>query len=134
MNGGCRDESPNAWSRLNPVVTINVYSRSLTTPFLIGSRNDDAATANRLRSPDPPGGDPHHVGVDVVAGLDSSPPVQSGAGVVELTVTEGIQAAIYAFKRITSPYWLNEKRLRDSKVALIGEKTAQAARRPLPRR
>ncbi len=61
-------------------------------------------------------------------------PVQSGAGVVELTVTEGIQAAIYAFKRITSPYWLNEKRLRDSKVALIGEKTAQAARRPLPRR
>ena len=42
---------------------------------------------------------------------------------------EGIQAAIYAFKEITSPYWLNEKRLRDHKVALIGEKIAQAASR-----
>ena len=26
---------------------------------------------------------------------------------------EGIQAAIYAFKEITSPYWLSEKRLHD---------------------
>ena len=41
---------------------------------------------------------------------------------------EGIQAAIYAFKEITSPYWLNEKRLRDQKIALIGEKIARAAR------
>ena len=40
---------------------------------------------------------------------------------------EGIQAAIYAFKEITSPYWLNEKRLRDQKIAMIGEKIAQAA-------
>jgi len=40
---------------------------------------------------------------------------------------EGIQAAIYAFKEITSPYWLNERRLRDHKIALIGEKIAQAA-------
>ena len=40
---------------------------------------------------------------------------------------EGIQAAIYAFKEITSPYWLNEKRLRDHKIALIGEKIARAA-------
>ena len=49
--------------------------------------------------------------------------------------TEGIQAAIYAFKEISSPYWLNEKRLRDSKVAMIGEKIAQAARRtPAPRK
>ncbi len=37
---------------------------------------------------------------------------------------EGIQAAIYAFKEITSPYWLNEKRLRDQKIALIGDKIA----------
>lgn len=44
---------------------------------------------------------------------------------------EGIQAAIYAFKEITSPYWLNEKRLRDQKIALIGDKIVQAAmRRP----
>ena len=41
---------------------------------------------------------------------------------------EGIQAAIHAFKEITSPYWLNEKRLRDNKIALIGDKIAQAAR------
>jgi thioredoxin reductase len=40
---------------------------------------------------------------------------------------EGIQAAIYAFKEITSPYWLNEKRLRDSKLVLIGEKITRAA-------
>ncbi|MBI5761169.1 MAG: NAD(P)/FAD-dependent oxidoreductase [Planctomycetales bacterium] len=42
---------------------------------------------------------------------------------------EGIQAAIYAFKEITSPYWLNEKRLRDQKIALIGDKISQAALR-----
>ncbi len=42
---------------------------------------------------------------------------------------EGIQAAIHAFKEITSPYWLNEKRLRDHKITLIGEKIAQAASR-----
>lgn len=41
---------------------------------------------------------------------------------------EGIQAAIYAFKEITSPYWLNEKRLRDQKISLIGDKITQAAR------
>ena len=41
---------------------------------------------------------------------------------------EGIQAAIHAFKEITSPYWLNERRLRDNKIALIGEKIALAAR------
>lgn len=42
---------------------------------------------------------------------------------------EGIQAAIHAFKEITSPYWLNEKRLRDHKITLIGEKIAEAANR-----
>jgi thioredoxin reductase (NADPH) len=40
---------------------------------------------------------------------------------------EGIQAAIHAFKEITSPYWLNEKRLKDHKIALIAEKIARAA-------
>jgi len=47
---------------------------------------------------------------------------------VAVAWAEGIQAAIYAFKEITSPYWLNEKRLRDLKIALIGEKIAEAAR------
>ena len=41
---------------------------------------------------------------------------------------EGIQAAIYAFKEITSPFWLHEKRLRDQKINLIGDKLAEAAR------
>ena len=40
---------------------------------------------------------------------------------------EGIQAAIYAFREITSPYWLNEKRLRDHKLVMIGEKMTHAA-------
>ena len=47
---------------------------------------------------------------------------------------EGIQAAIHAFKEITSPYWLNEKRLRDSKIALMGDKITQAARSRKPAR
>jgi ferredoxin/flavodoxin---NADP+ reductase len=42
---------------------------------------------------------------------------------------EGIQAAIHAFKEITSPYWLNEKRLRDNKIVMIGEKITRAATR-----
>ena len=52
-------------------------------------------------------------------------------GDIKLTTVawaEGIQAAINAFKEITSPYWLNEKRLRDNKIALIGEKITKAAR------
>ena len=47
---------------------------------------------------------------------------------------EGIQAAIHAFKEITSPYWLNEKRLRDNKIALMGEKIPQAAKSKVGRR
>ena len=41
---------------------------------------------------------------------------------------EGIQAAIYAFKEITSPFWLNEKRLHDLKVNLLADKLAEAER------
>lgn len=47
---------------------------------------------------------------------------------------EGIQAAIHAFNEITSPYWLNEKRLKDHKIALIGEKIARAASRGTTRK
>lgn len=43
---------------------------------------------------------------------------------------EGVQVAIYAFKDITSPYWLNEKRFRDHHIAMIGEKISQAASQP----
>lgn len=41
---------------------------------------------------------------------------------------EGIQAAIYAFKEITSPYWLNERRMHDHKIEMISQKIDQAAR------
>jgi thioredoxin reductase len=40
---------------------------------------------------------------------------------------EGIQAALYAFREITSPYWLNEKRLHDQKIAILRDKIAQVA-------
>lgn len=52
---------------------------------------------------------------------------------VTVAWAEGIQAAIYAFKEITSPYWLNEKRLRDHKITMIGEKITQAAASKRPR-
>jgi ferredoxin/flavodoxin---NADP+ reductase len=40
---------------------------------------------------------------------------------------EGIQAAIHAFREITSPFWLNEKRLHDNKLSLIAERLSAAA-------
>ena len=46
---------------------------------------------------------------------------------VTVAWAEGIQAAIYAFKEITSPFWLNEKRLQDYKLVMIGEKMTRAA-------
>ena len=47
---------------------------------------------------------------------------------IQVRVVRAEKAAIYAFKEITSPYWLNEKRLRDQKIAMIGDKISQAAR------
>lgn len=38
---------------------------------------------------------------------------------------EGIQAALYAFREISSPHWLNEKRLHDQKIAILQEKLAR---------
>ena len=37
---------------------------------------------------------------------------------------EGIQAALYAFREIRSPHWLNEKRLHDEKFAILKERLA----------
>jgi len=54
--------------------------------------------------------------------------VHGDVKLIAVAWAEGIQAAIHAFKEITSPYWLNEKRLRDNKIALIGEKITKAAR------
>lgn len=53
--------------------------------------------------------------------------VHGDVKLIAVAWAEGIQAAIYAFKEITSPYWLNEKRLKDYKLALIGEKVSHAA-------
>jgi thioredoxin reductase (NADPH) len=61
-------------------------------------------------------------------GLFAVGDVHGDIKLIAVAWAEGIQAAIHAFKEITSPYWLNEKRLRDNKIALIGEKITQAAR------
>ena len=50
--------------------------------------------------------------------------VHGDVKLIAVAWAEGIQAAIYAFKEITSPYWLNERRLQDMKISLIGEKIA----------
>lgn len=60
-------------------------------------------------------------------GLFAVGDVHGDIKLITVAWAEGIQAAIYAFKEITSPYWLNEKRLRDYKLALIGEKVSRAA-------
>ncbi len=61
-------------------------------------------------------------------GLFAIGDVHGDIKLIAVAWAEGIQAAIYAFKEITSPYWLNEKRLRDQKIAMIGDKITQAAR------
>ena len=61
-------------------------------------------------------------------GLFAIGDVHGDIKLITVAWAEGIQAAIYAFKEITSPYWLNEKRLRDQKISMIGDKITQAAR------
>lgn len=53
--------------------------------------------------------------------------VHGDVKLIPVAWAEGIQAAIYAFKEISSPYWLNEKRLHDEKIALLREKLGPAA-------
>ena len=65
-------------------------------------------------------------------GLFAVGDVHGDIKLITVAWAEGIQAAIHAFKEITSPYWLNEKRLRDNKIALIADKIAQAARSRKP--
>jgi thioredoxin reductase (NADPH) len=65
-------------------------------------------------------------------GLFAVGDVHGDIKLIAVAWAEGIQAAIHAFKEITSPYWLNEKRLKDHKIALIGEKIARAASRTRP--
>jgi ferredoxin/flavodoxin---NADP+ reductase len=54
--------------------------------------------------------------------------VHGDVKLITVAWAEGIQAAIHAFKEITSPYWLNEKRLNDNKIALMGDKITEAGR------
>lgn len=63
-------------------------------------------------------------------GLFAVGDVHGDIKLITVAWAEGIQAAIYAFKEITSPYWLNEKRLRDHKITMIGEKITRAAGKP----
>lgn len=65
------------------------------------------------------------------SGIFAAGDVHGDIKLVTVAWAEGIQAAIYAFKEITSPYWLNEKRLHDQKIAMIGEKISQAARKQM---
>ena len=60
-------------------------------------------------------------------GLFAVGDVHDDIKLIAVAWAEGIQAAIYAFQEITSPYWLNEKRLHDHKIALIGKKLSHAA-------
>ncbi len=60
-------------------------------------------------------------------GLFAVGDVHGDIKLITVAWAEGIQAAIYAFKEITSPYWLNEKRLTDQRITLIGEKISRAA-------
>jgi len=55
-------------------------------------------------------------------GIFAAGDVHGDIELITVAWAEGIQAAIYAFKEISSPYWLNERRLKDQKMALIGEK------------
>lgn len=60
-------------------------------------------------------------------GIFAAGDVHGDIELITVAWAEGIQSAIYAFKEISSPYWLNEKRLKDHKMALIGEKIIAAA-------
>lgn len=55
-------------------------------------------------------------------GLFAAGDVHGDIELITVAWAEGIQAAIYAFKEISSPYWLNERRLKDQKMSLIKEK------------
>ena len=62
------------------------------------------------------------------SGIFAAGDVRGDIRLIPVAWADGIQAAIYAFDEITRPYWLNEKRLHDPRIALIGEKITQAAR------
>lgn len=61
------------------------------------------------------------------SGIFAAGDVHGDIELITVAWAEGIQAAIYAFKEISSPYWLNERRLKDRKMTLIGEKFIAAA-------
>ncbi|NOY76198.1 MAG: NAD(P)/FAD-dependent oxidoreductase [Kiritimatiellaeota bacterium] len=60
-------------------------------------------------------------------GVFAAGDVHGDIELITVAWAEGIQAAIYAFKEISSPYWLNERRLKDRKMSLISEKIIAAA-------
>jgi len=62
------------------------------------------------------------------SGIFAAGDVRGDIRLIPVAWAGGIQAAIYAFDEITRPYWLNEKRLHDPRIALIGEKITQASR------
>ena len=63
------------------------------------------------------------------AGIFAVGDVHGDIKLVTVAWAEGIQAAIHAFREITSPYWLSEKRLKDHKLVMMTEKLTRAAKR-----
>lgn len=59
------------------------------------------------------------------AGIFAVGDVHGDIKLIPVAWAEGIQAALYAFREIRSPHWLNEKRLHDQKIAILREKIAQ---------
>lgn len=97
------------------IVQIGFLSASETFERLAVRLNDDGSIAI----------DPYYE--TSRRGIFAVGDVHGDIKLITVAWAEGIQAAIYAFKEITSPYWLNEKRLHDHKIALIGEKMSHAA-------
>jgi thioredoxin reductase len=68
------------------------------------------------------------------SGIFAAGDVHGDIKLIPVAWAEGIQAALYAFREISSPHWLNEKRLHDQKIALLREKLGQAALMETPGR
>jgi len=97
------------------VVQIGYLSARETFERLLVRMNDDGSVAI----------DPYYE--TSRRGIFAVGDVHGDIKLIAVAWAEGIQAAIYAFREITSPYWLSERRLHDLKMTLISEKIHEAA-------
>jgi len=61
------------------------------------------------------------------SGIFAAGDVHGDIKLIPVAWAEGIQAALYAFREISSPHWLNEKRLHDQKTEMLREKLARVS-------